>query len=352
MDYMEEIAANNARIAELKAELSRLGSTPQPGSDALDYALAANRAEYGDISGAQWHLSKPAERTRLEKLARINETADKESDYASLQDKVQQAEDELAWTPPKNTAAVKNAERKLRDAQVKLKIFEQRNPNLAAMHWNWRRNAEKELASTPVPGQQPASQNTIEGLKAMIAENSYTDPGSGQVFWKDTADPYSIYAYGSGITNAMESPEVREQLDLVKQRQKMQQAVEAPTMNNLKVFLAKPEKTTASGRLRTPADKAEAKELYNSLSAAEKESEEGQKLKRLIDRKTQTQVDKDTADMRAEGLALLKRVPPKSAAEADLIKRGEVNEFMDEWNRVWKRDAKGNWSTPNWIKRL
>lgn len=355
MDYTAEIAANNARINELKMELAQLKGQPVLGSNALDYQLAAQRAKYGDMAGAQYHLNKPEERDRLTKMMNMNSSSfsnDLEYQYSALQDKVQEAEDELAWAPKQNTEAVKNAQRKKRAAEINLKMFEKKHPALVQMHWRWRNDAEKELANAPAAAQNEPSTNTIEGLNALIAKNSYTDPGSGQVFWNDDADPFELYSYGMGITNAMESPEVRAQLNLIKSRQKMKQAVESPTMGNLKVFLSKPEKTSKNGRLKGDAEKKEAKALWDSLSDAEKNTEDAQKLKRLIDGKTQAQVDKEIKDMRKEGLELLKRVQPKSAAEAALIKGGMLNEFLDEWNRKWTRDASGNWSTPNWEKKL
>lgn len=355
MDYTAEIAANNARITELKAELARLKGQPVLGTNEMDYRLAAQRAKYGDMPAAQYHLNKPEERDRLAKMMSMNSSSlsnDLEYQYSALQDKVQEAEDELAWAPKKNTEAVKNAERKKRAAEINLKMFEKKHPALVKMHWRWRNDAEKELSAVPQDERRAPSANTIEGLNALIAKNSYTDPGSGQVFWNDDADPYALYAYGMGIDNAMESPEVRAQLDLIKSRQKMKQSVEAPTMGNLKVFLSNPAKTSKSGRLKGAAEKKEAQALWDSLSDAEKNTEDAQKLKRLIDGKTQARVNQDIKDMHKEGRELLKRVQPKSKAEAELIEKGLLNEFLDEWNRKWTRDASGEWSTPKWTKKL
>lgn len=49
----QRIAANNARIAQLKAQLAQMSN-----DDNLDKALAANRAKVGDMSGALSHLNR------------------------------------------------------------------------------------------------------------------------------------------------------------------------------------------------------------------------------------------------------------------------------------------------------
>lgn len=49
----QRIAANNARIAQLKAQLAQMSN-----DDSLDKALAANRAKVGDMSGALSHLNR------------------------------------------------------------------------------------------------------------------------------------------------------------------------------------------------------------------------------------------------------------------------------------------------------
>lgn len=49
----QRIAANNARIAQLKAQLAQMSN-----DDNLDKALAANRARVGDMSGALSHLNR------------------------------------------------------------------------------------------------------------------------------------------------------------------------------------------------------------------------------------------------------------------------------------------------------
>lgn len=353
MDYMQEIAANNARIAELKAELSQLKGQPALGSNELDYMLAAQRARSGDMSGVQYHLNKPEERDRMAKMMAMNAsslTNDAEYQYSTLQDKVAQAEEELAYTPKNNRAAVQQANRNLRQAQINLKMFERKNPNLVRMHWNWRDSAERELG--PATVYEPpagASENTVEGLKARIFDNTYVDPGSGKTFLKNDADPYEIYNYGMGITGAMEDPVVRDLLAQVKSLKTMGDSVTSPTLENLKVFLKNSEYTSNSGRLKGNAEKKRAIELYNALSDAEKNTEEAQKVKRLINSKTQAQVDRDIKDMRAEGLRLLNHV---DGTLYDMIMAGTRDKFRDQWGRMWTRGDDGNWSTPNWTKKL
>lgn len=354
MDYSQEIAANNARINELKMELARLKGQPVLGTNEMDYQLAAQRARNGDMATAQYHLNKPEERDRLTKMMSMGGSSlsnDLEYQYSTWQDKLSEAQDELAWTPAENTAAVKNAERKVKEARIRLKMFERKYPNLVKMHWNWKQSAEKELAAEDAKGNnaQGRSTNTVQGFRALIDQNSYTDPGSGKVFWKDDADPFEIYNYGTGITNAMESAEVRDLLNTVKSRRNMQQSVEDPTMSNLRVFMKDPAHTTKNGTLKKASDREQARKMWDDLSGAERRSEEGQALKRAIDGKTQEEIDAYLLSMRKEGETLLGRV---GGDLRDLIASGKKDSFIDEWNRVWKRDARGNWSTPGWKRKL
>lgn len=84
----QQIAANNARIALLKQELSKLGAS-NAYADEMDRKLAANRANVGDLANAQTHLGriearklaeeqrKSAERLRaIEKMGKNGEFDD------------------------------------------------------------------------------------------------------------------------------------------------------------------------------------------------------------------------------------------------------------------------------------
>lgn len=54
----QQIAANNARIAQLKQELSKIMSGMAKSADEFDRMLAANRANVGDLANAQTHLGR------------------------------------------------------------------------------------------------------------------------------------------------------------------------------------------------------------------------------------------------------------------------------------------------------
>lgn len=84
----QQISANNARIALLKQELSKLGAS-NAYADEMDRKLAANRANVGDLANAQTHLGriearklaeeqrKSAERLRaIEKMGKNGEFDD------------------------------------------------------------------------------------------------------------------------------------------------------------------------------------------------------------------------------------------------------------------------------------
>ena len=307
MDYTEEIAANNARIAELKAELAKLENVPTMGSDAMDYALAANRADYGDLSGAQYHLNKPEERARLAKLYELNGGSfnnDLETQYVTLQDNLLEAQRNKALTPKENKALVAQAEREEKTAKVRLKMFERKHPNLTKMHWKWRDDAGKELGfngNTYMADAAPAGTNTIQAAKQLIFDNTFRDVGSGLEFWNEGADPYAIYAYLDKIPGGDENEEVRQLKDIVKKRQFMKEKVNADTLENLGVAMKDPSVTNKYGRIKTRKIADEQLEKWNKLSDAEKRSEAGQEMLRKIQAETQDERNVRLAKMDKEG---------------------------------------------------
>ena len=132
MTAQEEIAQNNARIAELKQKLATLeGSTS---GNALDMRLAANRARIGDFGNAQQHLGRVETRNQWEqqkalqqKLAAANRISDAEYQYAQLDSAVRSAETELAYADPRNTRVIEQLKDNVRAAKEKRDAFVQKN---------------------------------------------------------------------------------------------------------------------------------------------------------------------------------------------------------------------------------
>lgn len=88
-DIDRQIDANNAKIAELKQQLSQLKGTTD--LDAFDRAMAANRANIGDFANAQQHLGR-IENRRTARLQNENalklKMADKVGSQQELDDLV------------------------------------------------------------------------------------------------------------------------------------------------------------------------------------------------------------------------------------------------------------------------
>lgn len=344
MDYQEEIQANNAKIAELKAELAKLQGAPAMGSDALDYALAANRAQYGDISGAQWHLGKPEERARMEKLANINSSGDKESDYATLQDNVIEAEQELALgQSSKNTALIKAAQRKLENAKVRLAMFERKNPNLVKMHWNWRNSAK--TGSPFLAEQQPAQEApvaSIEGGNALL-EDMLMKGTDGKVYLKEGADINPVLDYYKKIPYWYENPEVRKQIKFLNELKTPAGAADAPTAANIKIRKLD-EDVFKNGLWKDDATRDEFAKMYEAMSTEDKNSKEGMEIKNALNKWSRPQYNQWIKDMDAEARWLLGNVLTQSEMDlANADGKFSVNGWTWELkNGKWK-EASGKW---------
>lgn len=98
--YREQIARNNARIAELEKELAGLGYTDD---DALDRRLAANRARMGDYGTAQSHLQAIQNRA----LNAASKVADQKKQVDALNAKLQQNLIQQSFTEGQNPQAMK-----------------------------------------------------------------------------------------------------------------------------------------------------------------------------------------------------------------------------------------------------
>lgn len=348
MDYQEEIQANNAKIAELKAELAKLESAPAMGSDALDYALAANRAQYGDISGAQWHLGKPEERARMEKLANITSSGDKESDYATLQDNVIEAEQELALgQSSKNTALIKAAQRKLENAKVRLAMFERKNPNLVKMHWNWRNSAKTGspfLAEQNTAPEAPVA--SVEGGNALLEDMLMTGT-DGKVYLKEGADINPVLDYYKKIPYWYENPEVRKQIKFLNELKTPTGAAKAPTATNIQIRKLD-EDVFKNGLWKDDATRDEFAKMYEAMSTEDKNSKEGMEIKNALTKWTKPEYNQWLNDMDAEARWLLGN--KLNVSERDLAEA--KNKFsIDGWtwekkNGKWK-ETSGKWRKNN-----
>ena len=341
MDYTEEIAANNARIAELKAELAKLESAPAMGSDAMDYALAANRADYGDLSGAQYHLNKPEERARLAKLTELNNGTDKETQYATLQDNVIEAEQELALgQSSKNTAIIRAAQRKLQNAQLRLAMFEKKNPNLVKMHWNWRGEAQKALG--PSIAMQQAPENSIEGVNFLMGQLLQTGT-DGNVYLKEGADVGPVIDEYKKIPYWWENEEIRKHIKYLNELKTPTDAAAAPTAKN--IATRKLDESVFKGGLwNDNATRAEFKKMYDAMSVEDKNTEEGMKIKNALNKWSRPEYNQWLKDMDAEARWLLGN--KLSVSEKDLAE-AEKKFTLDGWtwelkNGKWK-ETSGKW---------
>ena len=345
MDYAQEIAQNNARIAELQERLQAIKASNSMGTDEMDYQLAAQRASFGDMSGAQYHLNKPDERKRMEQLRIANEGAfsnDTEYQYAKLKDAVEQAKDDFALVPPENTRVYNRMKQKLENAELNLKIFEKRNPNLAKMHWNWANQLAGESSST-VP-EQSAPAATIQGGKAQIDDLIMVGT-DGKIYLKEGADVEPVIDYFKKIPYWYENEEVRNTIKYLKDLKTPQQTADTPTVANAEIFKLDPA-NFKDGLWVSAAKREEARKRYDALPIEQKNSKEGMEFKRALNKWTTDEWRAWRKAMNEEGERLFNQV--LTQGERDIA--NSKNEFTYE-GRKWTRKD-GQWTTDkDWRKK-
>lgn len=273
MTAQEEIAQNNARIAELKQKLATLeGSTSD---NALDLRLAANRARIGDMGNAQHHLGRIEnrnqwEQTKLaaEKQRLANRISDAEYQYAQLDSAVRTAMTELAYADPSNTRAIKQLKDNLRAAEEKRDAFVKKNPFLGS---------RVTTTVTRAPEDDNSPEYTIEGEKSLYDSMTYQGK-DGKTYWKDDADPEKYWDYRERV-NAGENEAWRSQGRTARATQTMRQNVTDNTADNLDKYL-KSIDNRRNGKFTSNDAKQKAKEMWDALDEQQKRDNPG--LKKLI----------------------------------------------------------------------
>lgn len=274
MTAQEEIAQNNARIAELKQKLATLeGSTT---GNALDLRLAANRARVGDLANAQQHLGRIETRNQWEqqkalqqKLAAANRISDAEYQYAQLDSAVRTAMTELAYADPSNTRAIKQLKDNLRAAEEKRDAFVKKNQFLGS---------RVTTTTTRAPEDDNSPEYTIEGEKSLYDSMTYPSKDGKLVFWKDDADPEKYWDYRERV-NAGENEAWREQGRKARATQKMGQNVTDNTADNLGKYL-KSIDNLRNGKFTSNDAKSKANEMWDALD--EQQKRDNPELKKLI----------------------------------------------------------------------
>lgn len=276
MTAAEEIAQNNARIAQLKQRLAELENSTS--GNALDMRLAANRARIGDFGNAQSHLGRIETRNQWEqtkalqqKLQAANRISDAEYQYAQLDSAVRTAKTELAYADPTNTRTIKQLEDNVRAAEEKRDAFLAKNPFLAAKAGSAARQGNS------VPQAPASSDYTIEGAKALYDDMTYQGK-DGKTYWKDDADPEKYWEYHDRV-KASENEDFRAQGRKARATQTMRQNVTDNTADNLDKYL-KSIDNLRNGKFTSNAAKQEAKKKWDALD--EQQKRDNPELKKKI----------------------------------------------------------------------
>jgi len=270
----EEIAQNNARIAQLKQRLAELENSTS--GNALDMRLAANRARIGDFGNAQSHLGRIETRNQWEqtkalqqKLQAANRISDAEYQYVKLDNELRRAKLERAYADPTNTKAIKELDDNVAAAQANLNAWVKKNPFLSV------KDASSGRTQDP---QAPASSDyTIEGAKALYDRMTYQGK-DGKTYWKDDADPEKYWEYHDRV-NASENEDFRAHGRNVRATQTMKQNVTDNTADNLSKYL-KSIDNLRNGKFTSNAAKAEAKKKWDALDDQQKR--DNPELKKII----------------------------------------------------------------------
>ena len=340
MDYQAEINANNVKIAELKARLAELQGQGALGTDEMDYRLAAQRANAGDMTGARYHMDNVARRDQIERMgaaSAASEARDLEYQYAKLQDAVLAAEDEKNYVPPTNTSAARTAQRKLDKAKTDLAIFEKKNPNIVKMHWNWA--GQKPSAADDTP----RNEYNIATGKSMIGD-LVTTGSDGNVYLKEGADIAPAVDYFKKIPYWWENEEVLNNLKYLNSLKTPQGAADASTVENAEIFKLDPAKFS-NGLWVDEAARDEAKARYDAFPVEQKNRKEAMEFKKSLSKWTKAEYRAWKKAMNEEGQRLFDSL---ASGEHDIA--NYENAFTDKGGRKWTRKD-GKWETDStWRK--
>lgn len=103
----EELSRNEARIAEITAEISQLEAGIM-NDDQLDRALAVNRADIGDMAGSQYHQGRISTRAYQKATLANTKAQQKEKEIEDLKAQIEQIDIDMPY----------NRDRQSREAMV------------------------------------------------------------------------------------------------------------------------------------------------------------------------------------------------------------------------------------------
>ena len=103
----EELSRNEARIAEISAEISQLESGLMT-DDQLDTALAVNRADIGDMAGSQYHQGRISARAYNKATLANTKAQQKEKEIEDIKSQIEQIDIDMPY----------NRDRQSREAMV------------------------------------------------------------------------------------------------------------------------------------------------------------------------------------------------------------------------------------------
>ena len=103
----EELSRNEARIAEITAEIAKLESGIM-NDDQLDRALAVNRADIGDMAGSQYHQGRISTRAYQKATLANTKAQQKEKEIEDIRGQIEQIDIDMPY----------NRDRQSRDAML------------------------------------------------------------------------------------------------------------------------------------------------------------------------------------------------------------------------------------------
>lgn len=337
MTAREEIALNNTKIAELKQRLAQLESGAS--GNALDMRLAANRAAAGDFGNAQAHLGRIETRNQwerskalTEKMQAAQKLSDAEYTLAQLDNKVQAAKTELAYTSPDNTRALKQMEENVRAAEAQRDAFIKKNPLLASRIGNATQKQE-------TPRQEiPAGSNSIQGAKQLFEEMTF-EGADGKSYWKEGVDPEKYWDYRAGIPYAGENEELRKFDREVRRTTTVPEKVSKNTIENAQAFIGNIENFRNNKFTSTEA-KQKFKKMLDELPDEVKQSKEYNNLLAFTRKMDPVEYRSHLKKLHREGEAAFKEAFEDNATLGEKAKKdGKFSWKGVEWKWSDKRNG-------------
>lgn len=325
---LQELKANEARIAELETKLSSLESGMRSTADSFDMKMAENRARQGDFSNSMWHWARPDQRKQQESN-RIKEVEFQISDIDNQISKLRLAKS----YENNNRAAADEYDRAIDALESKKAMLMKKagiNPGFSFNFVNYGKNGNDDTKY---------KQEVLARYNASLMTGA-----DGKTYLKPDADRASLLADLKKIPHWSEDPTIMEIVRKVEESRNVDESVSANTYENLKNFVNNPKNYSKGVWLGNARD--EFNRLV-SLLPKEERAKANELVKKFGKKMTETEYAKYLEDMDKAGREVLASLPKGGVKEQ--VDNGYTNKFTDTRTGLeWVKGQDGKWSAKGW----